>query len=456
MKLLFQLFIAVLLIITATSCKKFLDKKNDLSVAVPESLSDLQALLDYSSRMNLQRTPGFGESSCDDYFLLDATYNGFEQERQRIYTWNRGPYYFQNDWSVAYEPVFTANYCLEQLQKIPMEAGNFNQWYNVKGSALFYRSYYFLGLAWTFAKAYHKDSSLTDPGIVLRLNADFNSPSVRSTVQETYNRIVTDAKEAALYLPDNPVHTLRPSKAAAYGLLARAYLSMRMYDSSFRYASLCLQLKNDLMDYNADADINGNVNASIPFKRFNKETIFYTEMSAFTAINSFSRARIDTVLYASYNNNDLRKKAFFKLSAPYYQFKGSYTGNGSQYFSGITTAEMYLVKAETAARTGDVPLAMNTLNTLMKKRWNNAVTYNDITAADQTDAVNKIILERRKELYMRGLRWMDIKRFNRENANIILTRKIGTQVFTLMPNAAYYALPLPEDIIQLTGMQQNR
>jgi len=56
---------------------------------------------------------------------------------------------------------------------------------------------------------------------------------------------------------------------------------------------------------------------------------------------------------------------------------------------------------------------------------------------------------------MRGLRWMDIKRLNKENRNITIKRLIGGQEFTLSPNANYYALPLPNDIIQLTGMQQN-
>lgn len=449
------IIIFTVLLLTTASCKKFLDKKSDTSVAVPSALSDLQALLDYSSRMNLARTPSFGEASADDFFILESTYNGFVLALQSVYNWNRVPYNFQNDWSVAYEPVYTANYCLEQLQHIPVTPANMNLWYNVKGSALFYRSFSFLGLSWAFAKAYTKDSANNQPGIVLRLTSDFNQVSVRATVQQSYDRIIEDAKEAVLYLPDYPIHPMRPSKAAAYGLLARAYLSMRMYDSSFRYAALSLQLKNDLIDFNGDPDIIGNVNASIPFKRFNKETIFYTEMSGFSSVNSFSRARIDTVLYAAYDNNDLRKKAFFKSSPPYYQFKGSYSSNTNQYFSGITTAEMYLTRAECNARTGNLVNAMYDLNTLMQKRWLNSVPYPVITAADATDALNKILLERRKELYMRGLRWMDIKRLNRENAGITLTRKIGSQTFTLLPNAAYYALPLPADIILLTGIEQN-
>lgn len=442
--------------INLLSCKKYLDANPDAAVAVPSSLAQLQSLLDHSSRMNLARTPSFSELSADDFFLLDDTYNAFTKELQSAYTWNRMPYNIINDWSIAYQPVYTSNYCLDQLQNIPVTIQTIEQWNNVKGSALFFRSYYFLGLTWSHAKAFLNDSADAQLGIVLRLSSDFNIPSKRATVRETYNRILSDTKEAIAYLPDHAINGMRPSKAAAYGLLARTYLSMRQYDSAFRYAGLSLQLKNSLIDYNADTDLNGNVNAAIPFKRFNKETVFYTEMNGIGSVNSFTRARIDTMLYASYHNNDLRKKAFFRPSAPYYLFKGSYTGNTNNYFTGITTAEMLLTRAECAARLGNIAEAMNDLNTLMRKRWENTVPYPIITAVDETDAVNKILAERRKELYMRGMRWMDIKRLNRENRNIILTRKIGAQVFTLLPNAGYYALPLPADIIQITGIEQNQ
>jgi hypothetical protein len=50
---------------------------------------------------------------------------------------------------------------------------------------------------------------------------------------------------------------------------------------------------------------------------------------------------------------------------------------------------------------------------------------------------------------------MDIKRLNKENANIVLVRKIEGQAYTLQPNANYYALPLPADVIKASGIPQN-
>ncbi|XVJ66828.1 MAG: RagB/SusD family nutrient uptake outer membrane protein [Lacibacter sp.] len=438
-----------------TACKKFLDKKPDNQLAVPSKLEDLQALLDFALYMNTQQSPSFGESSADDYFLTLDRFNALPVEQQGIYTWNRGEYRFQNDWSRAYHPVYNANFCLEQLQNIPVTAQNEQQWKNVKGSALFFKSYNYLNLLWVYAKAYDQPTAASDWGIVLRNSSDFNVPSVRSNLADSYNEVIRLAKESISLLPDYPVHVMRPSKMAAYGLLARAFLSMRLYDSAFVYANHCLQLKSDLINYNSDSDISGGITANVPFKRFNKETIFYTEMNGNAAIHRTSAGRIDTVLYASYQNNDLRKTAFFRLNAGYYQFKGNYTASSTLFFTGLATDEMYLIRAETNARADRITEAMNDLNTLMIKRWRNTVPFPAFTASTKEQALSIILTERRKELCMRGLRWMDIKRLNKEAANIVLTRKIGAQVNTLLPNDKYYALPLPADIIEQTGIPQN-
>ena len=449
------LIVLLPLLIYTIACKKFLSEKPDSKLAVPTSLPHLQALLDFSTRMNLQRTPNFGEASSDDYFLLEATYASFPEENQQIYTWSRKEYLFQNDWSIGYEPVYNSNYCLELLETIPVTSANDAQWKNVKGSALFYRSYYFLNLMWVYAKAHDESSAGTDYGIVLRLSSDFNIPSLRSSVQDCYDRIIQDAKQAATYLPDHPLHTMRPSKAAAYGLLAKTYLSMRVYDSAFKYANLCLQLKNELIDFNGDVDINGDISSAVPFKRFNKETIFYTEMNTTYFINDPYYARVDTALYAAYDSNDLRKIAYYTPNNGYYEFKGNYTGDEFIYFTGIATDEVYLIRSECHARAGRIIEAMDDLNTLMIKRWNNTVPYPPFTAVDKADAIMKIVAERRKELHGRGLRWMDIKRLNKEGANITLKRIINGQAYILPPNSNYYALPLPADIIKLTGIPQN-
>jgi hypothetical protein len=171
-------------------------------------------------------------------------------------------------------------------------------------------------------------------------------------------------------------------------------------------------------------------------------------------INSASRAKIDTFLCASYDSTDLRKVAFFRPSAGYSRFKCIYSESTSQYFTGIATDEIYLDRSESAFRTGKISEATSALNTLLSKRYKSG-TYIPFTDLQGEEGLQTILKERRKELLMRGLRWIDIKRLNKEGANIVLKREIAGQYYSLQPNANYYALPLPADIIKASGIEQN-
>ena len=62
------LFILLLPALVLTSCKKFPDKPSNNSYTVPNTLNDLQGLLDDADEMNDRVTPSFGEASSDNYF----------------------------------------------------------------------------------------------------------------------------------------------------------------------------------------------------------------------------------------------------------------------------------------------------------------------------------------------------------------------------------------------------
>lgn len=441
-----------LFLLSILSCKKYLEAKPDSSITTPETLEDLQALLDRADYMN-QRSLSFDEASSDDYFLLPSTYNQAGSKGQTAYTWQFYSDEWAYDWSNAYLVVYHSNVCLETLKGIERTQLNHKDWDSVKGSALFYRAHSFLKLAWTFAKAYDNVNAGTDYGIVLRLGTDFNVPSDRASVKDTYRQIIQDLEMAIPLLPEVPQHVMRPSKAAVYGLLARTYLSMRQYDLAYQYSDLCLKIKSELIDYNSI-----DLAAPSPFQNFNAEVIFHADIRAYSYPVNPMLARVDTLLYRSYDDNDLRKKCFFTTSNNYQQFKGSYvsaTPFSKPLFMGIATDEMLLVRAECEARTGDYNMAMADLNTLMKKRWDNKVVYKDIIANNAEEALNLILSERRRELLFRGLRWIDIKRLNKEGANISLKRIIGGKEYNLEPNDNRFALPIPADIVELTGIPQN-
>jgi tetratricopeptide (TPR) repeat protein len=444
----------VLFVIGISSCKKYLAIKSDAKMVVPRSLDDLQGILDDADNMNLSRTPSLGQSVSDDLFLPPATIAGRDASTKLLYSWQPFDYRFGNDWSSAYLPVYNSNLCLEILETIPRTTGNAAAWDNVRGSALFFRAYYFYALTAQYGKAFNAQTSETDAGIVLRLGSDFNVRSERSSVKACLDQVKKDLDEAVLLLPNLAVNSLRPSKAACWAMLSRVNLYMRDYERAMFYASQALSLQNGLINFNGDSDLLG-IGLNVPFKKFNKETIFYSEMNTFSDIAIPTRARTDTVLFAKYNANDLRRTAFFRLVSGYQQFKGSYASHAVILFSGLATDEMYLNRAEGKAWTGDITGAMDDLNTLLKTRWKSTVPYIAFAASTKAAALGLIREERRKELVMRSMRFSDLKRLNVEGADITLTRVMDGKVYSLLPNAPFYALPLPVDILEQTGIPQN-
>jgi len=435
-----------------SSCKKFLEEKQNQKLVIPTTIQDLQALLDNSPLIN-RNYPESGELSSDDYFLTFSDWNTQREYVKRTYTWEKD-YLFEagssNGWAYCYRNIYIANTVLYYTDKINVSINDIAAKNNAKGSAYFFRGICFAQVAYIWGPSYSEETATSDLGIPLRLDPNFNTFSIRSTLKDTYNQIIQDLKEAVDLLPEESIHPVRPSKSAAYGWLARIYLSMQNYDSALVYSSKYLDRHSELMDFN---DLSQS--ATIPISSINKEVIFHTILSR--PITT-SRIKVDTILYHSYDVNDLRKTIFYRLNSDgTYRFKGSYDGttDPGNWFNGIATDEIYLVRSECYARKGDIENALTDLNALLVTRWKNNGSWIPITVNSANEALNTILRERRKELTQRGLRWIDIKRLNKEGANIVLRRLLNSQYFTLVPNDPKYALAIPEDVIHLSGMFQN-
>lgn len=441
--------IALLLFLTA--CNK-LDEKPKQSLVVPETLQDLQGLLDNTGVLNANY-PALGQVSCDETYLPDAIYNSLTLiQHKKAYIWDKNPFdgvKSEIDWGTGYQHVFYSNVALDGLKKLdPAQAtADYN---NIKGQALFHRAFTFFALAQEFAKPYNAGTLSADKGLPLRLNSDLNIPTQRSTLKETYDQIIGDLQLAKNLLPNLSIYKTRPSKASVYGLLSRIMLTTGDYEKTLLYADSCLKLYSTLINYNTL-----NASATFPFVQLNSEVIFQANLAGTIALLQ-SRANIDPQLYQSYQTNDLRKTLFFNLvSAGVYNFKGNYNGNGSPFFCGLAVDEIYLNRAEGYARTGKPTEAISDLNTLMQTRFKTG-TFVPYTATNADDALTKILVERRKELLIRGLRWTDLRRLNKDPRFALqLSRTVNGQSYTLPPNDDRYTLPLPEDIVNMTGIEQN-
>jgi tetratricopeptide (TPR) repeat protein len=476
-KISINLIILISIISTfCNSCKKnWLDAKPDKSLVVPSTIRDYQALLDNVENGNgapfNDHQSMFDALEAEEFYLLDANYDTKIPVEKANYIWAPDVYAgatSSGEWDFPYQKIFYANITLEGIEKIsPTSSSDQLEWNQVKGSALFFRAYNHYNISQLFCKPYDASTATSDLGIPLKTESDINIPSIRSSVQKTYDQILNDLKEAlplvTIQMPvigDYKTQT-RPNKAAVYAMLARVYLSMSNYDSAFAYADKSLQIYNTLMDFNkTTTDILPG--GFFRIQAFNKETLYYQKG---TGYNSFAATQgiVDTLLTQLYTNNDLRlgtQGIFIRVGlVGANRYVGEYTGFNGVLFTGLATDEIYLIRSECYARKGDTAKALRDLNTLWGKRFNtnnNTVQFIPYTATDANDALRQILLERRKELCFRGLRWTDLRRLNKDpQFAVTLKRVVHGQTYTLPPNSPLYVLPLPPNVIRLSEMQQN-
>ncbi len=447
------------------SCEKYLDVKENSTQVSISTANDCQLLLDNYGLMNIS-FPFDGEASADDYYMLDTKYNLLGGEDKDIYTWaaNAQRSLASDQWQNPYKIIYNANLVLENLPKLKVPADQATM-DNIKGQALFFRAFTFWSIAQLYAKPYSVTAG-TDLGIPLRLSPDLNDVSNRGTVQQTYDRILQDLNEAVTLLsPSSPVSS-RPNKTAAYAMLSRVYLSMNDYPNAFKNANSALGLNSQLIDYNTLS-----TSSTTPFSpRFkNKEDIFHSVMTnafallypGITFVPSLSTAKIDLDLVNSYDNNDLRKSIFFKTIVEAgrpnsYLFSGNYEPiTTAQFFNGLAVDELLLTRAECYARANNKDAAMTDLNMLLRSRWKTG-TYVDMSATDANDALAKVLVERRKELLMRGLRWTDLRRLGLGATRKVMVGSTLTTIATLQPNDVRYTLLIPKEVItNAPQIQQN-
>lgn len=453
-------YLTILLLFILSGCSdEWFDVKSNKQTTIPSDLNDLQMLLDDAVLFNAF-SPSMGENASDCHFYRDEIFAQALSTERNSYTWSREqPFIGVADWvnsnTGSYGRIYSSNLILEKLNDLGLS----EQARSIRGQALFHRAKTYFELAQIFVPLYTKAVANKHLGIPLRLVSDITVKSTRSTVEEIYQQVFKDALESIDYLPNVQDFKTRPSKAAAYALLARIYLSLDNYTESLKYADLSLAMQNKLINYKT-LDYLATAN---PFVGYNEEIIYYSYMaggSAFT-VNGIN---IVKEFYNSFDDNDLRKWVFFRYdsTADLVTYRGTYAGRGYNFFfTGLATDELYLIRAECLARDGKVTEAMQVINFLLKTRWDPGVTvpakpYVNITATDAEDALRKILDERKKEMVLRGVRWSDLRRLNKDSRfEQIFSRTIDGKTYMLEPNSYKYTFPIPEDIIQVTGMEQN-
>ena len=320
----------------------------------------------------------------------------------------------------------------------------------------------------TFAKAYDPATAATDGGVCIVDHYDLEATPAKATVAEVYDFIIKDLEESVALLEETPVNIYHPNKAFGYALLAKVYLFHRDWEKAKTAAEESFKLNSKLVDYNVIKNAGGLARKTDYCKDKNPEVLSYHWMAGWGSgeeICLLHYGMISPELKDLFESNDLRYSIFFRDNATS-MIDWFDTGSGAAiwlrannnldrftYISvGLRTAEVYLMLAEANARLNNLTVATSYINQLRANRLSGNATDIDVPAT-QKEMMDKIILERRKELLFGFNRFFDLKRFNlepdyqktivRKFPVVNITEAYPQKTYTLQPNSRLYIIPFP-------------
>ncbi len=460
MKLLNQVLVIIFFAAFISCGKKFLDIKRNVDQVIPVTIHDYQALLDRKFIMNQLQSYELSLTGGDEYIISENVWQsgltGLYSYFKDAYIWDKDVFRENEskDWNRAYERILYANMALD-VEKVRPNQAEQKAWNNVKGSALFFRALSYYQLVQIFCKPYNSKTADQDLGVPLRLDYDVTLKIGRGTLNDVYNQMVQDLELAIKLLPEKSEHIFRPSKLAVHHLLAKIYLNKEEYSLALEQTSKALGIYNKLLDFNLLDLQAANTFSRDDFSVSHPEVFFYSN-SLLVRMFSFSRVNIPNTIYELYDINDLRREAYFNVQKDGRRaFKGSYHFQGDAMFTGFATDELWIVQAECKVRLGDLKGSMSDINHLLKHRYK-AGTFIPFSLSESDEILTFVLKERRKQLFMRGVRWEDLRRLNKDpRFAMTLVRDIGDKRYELLPSDPKWVWPIPQNEIDLNGLEQN-
>lgn len=459
----YLLVIAVL--ITAVGCEKYVNIKTQ-GITVPGEYSNYRDLLNNTSTFE-NVGAGISDYASDDIQYKDSSSEIKSQMSSDYYAWSINSYrwldaiypltsqfYYQDDnWNRMYNVITNANIVLTELPSVADSSESAKN--ELLAEALVHRADAYFNLAQTYAKPYNASTASTDLGVPLILKETTTQPLIRASVEKTYQQILSDLKTALPNLPASQQFTTLPSKASAYGELARCYLYMGDYANADAYADSALALNNQLNDLSTITG--GSISsANYPVRKNDPEILLSKVVIQGVAYSSTAMRLSDTLL-KELGKKDLRYQLFTQNgaaavydpadTASYYFAKDVFLGESRNI--GPSVPEMMLIKAEYYARNNQPADAMTWVNKLRMKRFK-ATDYIALTASSADDALKIVIQERDREFFCRNIRWWDMRRLKDDSRfSETFTRTIMGTTYTLAPSSNRYVFPIAAWNIQL-------
>lgn len=366
----------------------------------------------------------------------------------------------QSIWTAAYAAINQCNLVLDNLGVVT-DAGQKAQY---EGEVRFIRGLMYFELVRLYAQQYQAGGANSQAGVPLNLTPvttteQADAKLARATVAQVYTQVITDLQVAIQKLPTQNV--ARASKYSAEAILARVYLQQSNFSAAAAQA-------NDVIA-NSGAALTGSVGAVFG-NRNSAESLFEIQQNDQNNAGT-SNAGLAT-FYAGYSPTGAQDvvygRADISISASFVglyeadDVRGTddepaiktktliYRGDGNvrpdryrtlkwrtygQNIPVVRLAEMYLIRAEAAVRTGQTSAATSDIN-LIRAR-SGASTKSAVTLDD-------VLLERRLELAFEGFRVYDQKRNGEVVRPFIAATATSPSYPIINANDANVILPIPQ------------
>lgn len=323
-------------------------------------------------------------------------------------------------WFYYYRIINNVNRIIAQ---VPNATGSDDDKNLIIGQSLALRAHSYFYLVNFFCQ-----SNPSSPGVPLYIEPTTEGKP-RGTVQEVYDQIFADLTQAETLLEGKArIHLSHINLATAQGIHARAALQFGDYAKALEMSDKAISSSGATLFTQAqytDAAFN-TLGASewlwgleVNVEQATIFASFYSHMDNREATGGYAalggQKKITKALYDEIPDGDVRKTIFSGEQNPDFpiysqkKFQLRQPGNWASDYVLMRLAEMYLIKAEAAARAGNEVSATEALQTLLISR-NPSYTTAGLSG---NGLINEILLQRKIELWGEGFGLLDVKRLGR-------------------------------------------